>query len=147
MPQKPAASPFQIGKGVGDLEISGVDTRPSPLDGPVDDGQASGPANMETYPLESTRRNEMNARSAMYGRGTAPVGPVETLGVPQGETIAPAAGAEQRAVRRIVDASEGTALDPLRSKGWDLNAAQQVPAVIAPPVAPAAAPAAGRKKR
>ena len=29
--------------------------------------------------------------------------------------------------RKIFDASEGTALDPLRKKGWDLNSAKRVP--------------------
>jgi UPF0755 protein len=31
------------------------------------------------------------------------------------------------AARKIYDASEGTALDPLRKKGWDLNSAKRVP--------------------
>ncbi len=31
------------------------------------------------------------------------------------------------AARKIFDASEGTALDPLRKKGWDLNSAKRVP--------------------
>jgi UPF0755 protein len=29
--------------------------------------------------------------------------------------------------RKIYDASEGTALDPLRKKGWDLNSPKRVP--------------------
>lgn len=91
---------------------------------------------METYPVGASRQNEINARSAMYGAGVAPKEPVETLPISQGDAAAPAA---RPVVRRAFDASEGTALDPLRSKGWDLNATQNVPG-------PAPQPASSRRR-
>lgn len=136
-PAQPAASGepsrFQIGAGIGELKISGVDTRPSPLDGPVDEGApAAAEANMEVYPVQSARRNEMNARAAMYGAGAAPTTLPEPAAAAGSAEPAPAP-----ARRKIVDASEGTALDPLRARGWDLNAAQNVPNGAENPAAPA----------
>jgi UPF0755 protein len=39
-----------------------------------------------------------------------------------------------------LDASEGTKIDPLRQRNWDLNAVQNVPALQPPPPAPAQTP-------
>ena len=47
------------------------------------------------------------------------------------QTVAPAVPAAPRVVR-IYDASEGTALDPLRNKSWDLNSSKTIPDM--PPV-------------
>ncbi len=126
-----AATRFKLGKGLKELgiQIAGVDPAPSLLDGPADESGPVGQANLETYPVEASRKSDMNARSAMYGRGVVPTGPVETLTLQDNEAAAAAVAARPQ-VRRILDASEGTSLDPLKSKGWDLNAAHNVPAPV-----------------
>ena len=50
--------------------------------------------------------------------------------VPASNSVTANAGAAALAGRRIraVDASEGTALDPLRDRSWDLSSAKTVPA-------------------
>ncbi len=132
-----AASRFKLAKGIKELgiQIAGVNHPASPLDGPVDESGPVDQPNLETYPVEASRKNDMNTRSAMYGRGVMPTGPVETLAVHDNDQAAP----PRPQVRRVLDASEGTRLDPLKSKGWDLNASHNVPA-------PAPVPAAARKR-
>jgi len=62
-------------------------------------------------------------------------GPIGEQGDPAiSDPVADAGAAAQgrrgpRAVAGVVDASEGTKLDPLRSRGWDLNAGHDVPPI------------------
>lgn len=84
-----------------------------------------------TYPVSSSLRAEQRARAARLGLAAEPASPsaVEAVG---GETTIAAAAADsaqqpRRARARAFDASEGTALDPLRDKSWDLNSPKTVP--------------------
>ncbi|TRL33919.1 endolytic transglycosylase MltG [Methylosinus sporium] len=78
-----------------------------------------------SYPVSAALRAEQRARAARLG-----VSPVE--GGPEGRPLPLSASAEvgrpPRAARAF-DASEGTPLDPLRDRGWDLNSAKIVPDV------------------
>ncbi len=88
------------------------------------------------YPVSPARRAEQKARATRLGLSPGSDDmPTEALG----EKVSPdqAAGAEApialapsqpRARPRAFDASEGTALDPLRDKSWDLTSAKTVPA-------------------
>lgn len=125
---------FRLGPGLSDLgiQIAGVDPAPSALDGPITQSEPDEPVNMQTHPMGTARRNEMNARAAQFGAGTAPSGPVETLSLVDAEPAPRGQASASPALRRISDASEGTALDPLRSRGWDLNATHNIPADAQP---------------
>lgn len=133
------ASPFAISPGIGELgiAIAGVPAHlQSPVDGPVneDNGADEAPATaggVEAYPMSQAKRNEMSQRAAAYGSGAIPALPPQAAALPAAtaqtvpsQTVARAAPARPR----VMDASEGTRLDPLRDKSWDLNSAQTIPA-------------------
>lgn len=140
---KPAAksSPYRIAPGLGELgiEIAGVGApaNASPIDGPVNEDDASPAAagNLELFPLSPARRAEMNQRSKTFATGAAPTGAVagapQTIApIPGGATPAPSAtkvATRAPPRQRVIDASEGTKLDPLRNRSWDLNSAQTIP--------------------
>lgn len=87
------------------------------------------------YPVSPAQRAEQKARAARLGlaAGSDEL-PGEALGERLAQDAAPPAGATAlaatggRALRpRAFDASEGTPLDPLRDKSWDLTSAKTVP--------------------
>jgi UPF0755 protein len=76
-----------------------------------------------TYPVSAPLRAEQRARAARLGLEPVAAAPVA-------ETIASASDAappQPRGRPRAFDASEGTPLDPLRDKGWDLSTPKTVP--------------------
>ncbi len=88
-----------------------------------------------SYPAPEHLRAEQKARAARYGLSTGGDQlPEGVIGARAGDADGPSAAAPgaasnpPQARRRIVDASEGTALDPLRDKSWDLTSAKTVPA-------------------
>ena len=92
------------------------------LDGPATDG------NPDTYPVSPKALAEQRARAAKFGLSpVAGAMPDEPLG-----RATPVVGAQAADTRRshAFDASEGTALDPLRNKTWDLNSPKDVPSVM-----------------
>jgi hypothetical protein len=96
------------------------------------------------YPVNPERRAEQRARSARLGM---PAGSDE-LPSEQPDPLQPNRNLGEPATRmvRIFDASEGTALDPLKNKTWDLNSPKTVPA-LRPEDGPEKAPAAARKPK
>jgi UPF0755 protein len=75
-----------------------------------------------SYPVSAALRAEQRARAARLGLS------VEERPLPLSASAD--AGQPPRSGRaRAFDASEGTALDPLRDRGWDLNSAKTVPDV------------------
>lgn len=105
------------------------------------DGKAlpDGGSDIAAYPVSPARLAELKARAAKLGLSTGSTDyPAEALGAraaPE-ETKAPAQGGEttlalaatpQRMRPRAFDASEGTSLDPLRDKSWDLTTPKNVP--------------------
>ncbi|QGM99577.1 endolytic transglycosylase MltG [Methylocystis parvus] len=105
------------------------------------DGKAlpDGMADIAAYPVSPARRAEQKARAARLGLSAgsdelptdavgARVAPEEAAAAVSAETpIALAPTAPQRARPRAFDASEGTSLDPLRDRSWDLTSAKTVP--------------------
>ena len=87
------------------------------LDGPVSSGiSAAGeePANFAVVPVENKRLAQMQESAARFGLGSQNSDP---------RLI------EARPARvRVVDASEGTNIDPLLNRKWDLNSVQTIPA-------------------
>jgi UPF0755 protein len=132
----PDQGQFRLGKGLTEinLRVAGVSSEPSPLDGPDEQVDGEERPNMQTYPVDPRKRSEMNARAAMFGTGSAPSAPFQTIDLTEQEPQA-RGSTQVPAPRRISDASEGTALDPLRNRTWDLNAAHNVPAFAPMPAA------------
>ncbi len=85
---------------LADSQIGGATRAENDLDGPAADVAQSGPG----------------------GRGGALDGPVDGALAYTGGPVNMAPNGKPR----IFDASEGTALDPLRDKSWDLNSAKTV---------------------
>jgi UPF0755 protein len=106
------------------------------------DGRALPDDEIAAYPVSPARRAEQKARAARLGlsAGTDEL-PTEALGVKVSADGDPAARpiAEQamglasttqpRPRPRAFDASEGTALDPLRDRSWDLTSTKTVPTI------------------
>ncbi len=99
-------------------------------------------AGIAAYPVSAARRAEQKARAARLGlsAGTDEL-PAEALGEKVSlEEAAPVSSSPERALAlaatpqhprpRAFDASEGTSLDPLRDKSWDLTSAKTVPATL-----------------
>ncbi len=83
-------------------------------------------ADINTYPVAPRALADQRERAARLGlaggldlNGGLPNMPAEALAMQPVQS--------PQAVRKIYDASEGTPLDPLRKKGWDLNSAKRVP--------------------
>jgi UPF0755 protein len=135
------------------LSIRGVSSPTGNLlDGPMGDdgGPTGGSVDAETFPVSATRRAEQKARAAKYGLSSggdtlppdttiapqtpqtpAATGPVKTAGAPPGDTrpVVASVNGTQVAHARIYDVSQGTPIDPLLDKTYDLNYPKTVPAI------------------
>lgn len=139
-----AAQPRSMGSGLdpdllaagGESEEGGVSPDMMAREGP--DGRAlpDDAQDIAAYPVSPARRAEQKARAAKLGLSSGSDElPSEVLGekaLPEGATAlapaAPPAAAVGVARPRAFDASEGTALDPLKDRSWDLTSAKTVPA-------------------
>ncbi len=95
----------------------------------ADAGQDDGPG--ETYPVAAGALAQQRARAGRLGLNPVLDGPqaaVEPAPREEHAMAAPPAGEPRRP--RAFDASEGTPLDPLRNKTWDLNSPKTVPANV-----------------
>ena len=124
------------------IKVRGVNAGNDILDGPMADVGAElvDPA---LVPVSAERRAEQRTRAAQLG---LPLGsdtlPRDDMGL--GAPKFPVKHAQMLPNGRAValDASEGTPLDPLKDKGWDLNSVKIVPAPEGEP-----APEPGPRKR
>lgn len=110
------------------VKVKGVDPNADFSD-PVAEG---GPEATETYPVAAKTLAGQRARSARLGLNPILDGPPPPLEAPTREELAVAGqptAAEPRRPRAF-DASEGTPLDPLRNKSWDLNSPKSIPANV-----------------
>jgi UPF0755 protein len=128
-----AVSAFTMGPGLDalGLKVRGVDANSAApataggLDGAIDSGDPE--PELATYAVPVDRRAELKARSLRLG---LPVGDDDlpgrdsTTGSPGSGLDVPVDGTLNR---RIYDVSEGTKLDPLRNRTYDLNFAKEVP--------------------
>ncbi|MGH6810961.1 MAG: endolytic transglycosylase MltG [Methylocella sp.] len=125
-------SAFTLGPGLDELGISvrGVHYPAATLDGPVgQEDAADAPGHDVTYPVSPGRRAEQKGRAARLGLGPGGADlPNESQG--PGTPPAPPPQIDGRPVHaRAFDVSEGTLLDPLRNKTYDLNYAKTVPPI------------------
>jgi len=132
---KPGAtvSAFTLGPGLDELGISVAGVR-SPaaatLDGPIGPEDATDAPDQDvTFPAWAGGRAEQKARPSRPGLG--PAGDdLPDKSEWAGPSPAPQPQNDGRAVHAgAFDASEGTPLDPLRNKTYDLNYAKTVPAI------------------
>ena len=106
---------------------------PAALDGAEDPNEPDAPPiEPMTVPMSAAMRAEIRAKEAKYGlaqtstdlpAGATADAPRSATKVAGGTPSLPPVDGHPR----IIDASEGTALDPLLNKGWDLNSPQKVP--------------------
>ncbi|MCC0005778.1 MAG: endolytic transglycosylase MltG [Methylobacteriaceae bacterium] len=101
------------------IKVRGVDGDDT-LDGPMNDSGSP-----ELYPVPAKTLAEQRAQAAKLGLPQAAPGTADAAAAPP----APVAGQPRKPV--AFDASEGTALDPLRNKSWDLNTAKSVSNALA----------------
>jgi UPF0755 protein len=133
-PEKPAPQ-YLVTPGLGELGVEVAragQPAGSLLDGPAtEEDTAPVSGNVETFPVPANRRADMNARAAAYGTGAPPAVAPQEVTLPVVAGLQPATNATGKPPMRpkIIDASEGTKLDPLRNKSWDLNSAQTIPAL------------------
>ena len=110
------------------------------MDGPMDDrAEETDPS---LYPVNSDRRNQQRAQASRFGMPTGS----DDLSIIQNDPLRSAMGPVETGpkVVRVFDASEGTPLDPLRNRTWDLNSPKTVP--VLKPEDTADKSAAGAKK-
>ena len=129
-PQNSIAS-FVLGPGIEELGITvrGIGDRPQ-LDGPIETAEDGLSADSTLYPVSPQRLADQKARASRYGLASGGTELSEPERDPTLVTRALAlqsSGPTANGRPRIIDASEGTALDPLLNKSWDLNSAQTVP--------------------
>jgi UPF0755 protein len=103
-----------------------------PPEGAIDESNVpmASQTGVESFPLSANRRQEMRRNAQQAGTGvpaTAFAGIDEAVSVP---ALSPAAGQPGTAgarTPRVVDASAGTARDPLRNRSFDLSTVKVVP--------------------
>lgn len=105
--------------------VAGVNDAPAEGDAFAEsDAPVTNPDGVASVPLSPAMLADQKAREAKYG--TAPVSEVANAGA--ASTVAPASQPATSSGRpRIYDASEGTRLDPLLNKTYDLSYAKVVP--------------------
>jgi UPF0755 protein len=95
------------------------------LDGP--DEPAGDVTDPGSYPVSPQRRAEQKSRAARFGVNPGDDSlPTEVATLDRDRTPPPEAATGPKVIR-VYDASEGTALDPLKDKTWDLNSPKNVP--------------------
>ena len=127
-PQKPAAAVSAYALGPDIEEISAlVPGGREPTANSAFFGDVEGDANVNsaTFPVSASRRADQKARAAQYGLGSG----ADTLPATERAASAPAPDTAARPRPKAFDASEGTALDPLRNKSFDLTSAKTVPSL------------------
>ncbi len=155
-PPQPAASAAAPQKYLGAFALSGqidqtiaaqLGMADAALDGP-DTGPDSDVTDPNAYPVSPQRRADQKARAARYGVNAGDDTLAATGAAAQDiDRATPPDAAGGPRVIKVFDASEGTALDPLKDKSWDLNSAKTVPSLSLDPAAALRKPAAKPGKK
>ena len=120
-------SPKRLSDGAIDsLVVTGVNDPPPGSDDPdapvADDGSGASDGSVATAPLSPAALADLRARLARYGGGQVIDAKASAAATATGPAIVGPVGP-----RRGFDASEGTKLDPLRNRTYDLNYAKSIP--------------------
>ena len=105
------------------IKVRGVDGDDT-LDGPM-----SEPTTAELYPVPAKTLAEQRSQAAKLGLPSAVSGGAPVADSQPAQQALASAGQPRKPV--AFDASEGTPLDPLRNKSWDLNSAKSVTNALA----------------
>jgi UPF0755 protein len=109
-----AGPAMQIAGSLGDVQLGGVTRAENDLDGPAEDSS----------PARTDSSGRVTLAAADLDGPAAPVeNNAEAYANPAGSGVANAA---PNGKPRIYDAAEGTALDPLLAKNWDLNSPKSI---------------------
>ncbi|WP_245572766.1 endolytic transglycosylase MltG [Lichenihabitans psoromatis] len=130
-----------------DIEVAGVRSKAGVGDADLDEGgyvadpAQSATGSMATFPVSAQQLADQKARARAYGLQTSndrqPQPGAVSLDTPNDNS--PPISNRRFGKGSIIDASEGTAFDPLRDKSYDLSSAKIVPTIRAlPPVVPLA---------
>jgi UPF0755 protein len=108
----------QFADALGDIQLGGITRAENDLDGPAPD------AGQDVQPMgaQEARGRRTVAAADLDG----PAAPVDSEAGAVGSGAGGIANAAPNGKPRIYDAVEGTSLDPLRDKSWDLNSAKTV---------------------
>lgn len=121
-----AMAHFDMGPGIDQFEIRGVTDRPE-----LDGGEEMGQLPDETlYPVSPRRLADQQSRAARLGLDPGSSMLSEPDPPPMRALALQPTQQATAGIRRIFDASEGTALDPLKNKSWDLNSPQKIPSGV-----------------
>jgi UPF0755 protein len=102
----------------GEQPLSALD---GPAGNPIDEAVDS-----NAYPLSAAKLADLRSREAKFGVAQADTNlPAAAFNDARQSAVATDAGGPK--IIRIYDASEGTPLDPLKDKTWDLNSPKTVP--------------------
>jgi UPF0755 protein len=133
--QSPArASAFVMGPGLDELGITVRGIGPGRaaeqlLDGPMSaEDQANPPPDAAVFEASATRRAELKAKAAKLGlEPTSDELPANVNVAADTQPVPPVPAPQKIAHAKVIDVSEGTALDPLLDHTYDLNYAKTVP--------------------
>ena len=132
VPREPAVQEAQTRAAPGKLTASfddpGIKVRGVDADDTLD-GPMTEPTSAELYPVPAKTLAEQRAQAAKLGLPAA-ASSAQNPDIAVA-AAAPALHAGQARKPVAFDASEGTALDPLRNKTWDLNSAKSVTNALA----------------
>ncbi len=121
-----------------DVEVAGVRSRSDPAtwDAGGDEGTATpvpdGPAGtLQSFPVSQQQSADQRSRALAYGLAPAAVGSASSAeeAAVTGPTHPAAAATHLYGKGNVIDASEGTVLDPLKDRTYDLNSPKVVPAI------------------
>ena len=123
-------SPTKLGGGAIDsLVVTGVNDPPPGSDDPgapvADEGVAATGDSLATAPLSPAALADLRARAARYGGGQVIDASASAAAAPAGPAVVGPTGP-----RHGFDASEGTKLDPLRNRTYDLHFSKNIPGDI-----------------
>ena len=141
----PSKSVYDLGPQIDERVVAELAPPRAPaslLDGP-DEPVEAGAVDTSSVPVSATRRAEQKARAARYGVFSGADDLPDDMTADEARAAATPSTVPK--IIRIYDASEGTALDPLKDKSWDLNSAKTVPTLKPEPAAPAKPAARGKK--
>jgi UPF0755 protein len=125
MPTQDAQAKAPPGKLTASFDDPGIKVRGVDADDTID-GPMSEPTAAELYPVPARTLAEQRAQAAKLGL------PAVAAGAPAADAAAQTAALAGQSRKPVAfDASEGTALDPLRNKSWDLNSAKSVSNALA----------------
>jgi hypothetical protein len=109
--------------------VEGVNDEPAVENLPDDNGAPAAAGQLQTYPLSAAALADQQSREARYGALQAAAPAAGAKAMASVDIVGPAAQHPGATRPRAFDASEGTPLDPLLNRTYDLNFPKVVPSL------------------